>query len=115
MKRNQQKDEFEKLIEMYRRSLNDNLPLTKAQIAQMEKEMERLPSVPDEISDPDALLARGYVAYSKLIENQVEMVNDSLGMAMAARNGETLSEESMQKIIRLMDEDDEEKSEKDSN
>ena len=127
MKKSRHETEFGKLIDVYRQSLDVNLPLTKAQMARLEEELQHLPPMPDEIDDPDALLARGYVryedilqrqaqlargyvAYSELIDNKEEMVNEHWGIALAARNGEEISQESMQKIIKLIDGADEKSS-----
>lgn len=98
---------FEKLIDIYRRMSEINLPLTEKQIMSNEHEMMKLPAMPVTLSDPEALLQRGYVSYEDLLEKRSqEVMEGAERLAFAARNGQEISEESLQKIIRLIDEDD---------
>lgn len=99
--------EFERLIDIYRRRSEIRLPLTEKQIQVFEDEMMKLPEMPATLSDPDALLKRGYVSYENLLEKQgQEVMEGAKTYSLAARNGQDISEESLQKIIRLIDEDD---------
>lgn len=64
-------------------------------------------TLPDYLTDPEALLQRGYVSYEYLLEKRSqEVMEGAERLAFAARNGQEISEESLQKIIRLIDEDD---------
>ncbi len=109
--------EFERLIDIYRRRSEIRLPLTEKQIQVFEDEMMKLPEMPLTLSDPDALLKRGYVSYEELLEKQGQEVQEVMEpaerFALAARNGQDISEESLQKIIRMIDEGDADKESKD--
>jgi len=109
--------EFERLIDIYRRRSEIRLPLTEKQIQVFEDEMMKLPEMPLTLSDPDALLKRGYVSYEELLEKQGQEVQEVMEpaerYALAARNGQDISEESLQKIIRMIDEGDGDKESKD--
>jgi len=109
--------EFERLIDIYRRRSEIRLPLTEKQILVFEDEMMKLPEMPLTLSDPDALLKRGYVSYEELLEKQGQEVQEVMEpaerYALAARNGQDISEESLQKIIRMIDEGDADKESKD--
>jgi len=109
--------EFERLIDIYRRRSEIRLPLTEKQIQVFEDEMMKLPEMPLTLSDPDALLKRGYVSYEELLEKQGQEVQEVMEpaerYALAARNGQDISEESLQKIIRMIDEGDADKESKD--
>lgn len=102
--------EFERLIDIYRRRSEIKLPLSEKQIQSFEHEMMKLPEMPLTLSDPDALLKRGYVSYEELLDKQGQEVQGVMEpaerFALAARNGQVISEESLQKIIRMIDEDD---------
>ncbi len=101
---------FEKLLRAKLLRSGKLLPTTTAHLSKLGKKPLDTASLPDFLKDADALMARGYVAYSKLMDNQKERVNEPEIYTFAARNGEEISQESMQKIIKLIDENDEEQS-----
>jgi hypothetical protein len=105
--------EFEKLLKEKMLRSGKYLPTTAAHLSKLGKEPLDMATLPDILKDYEALMAQDYVASTKLIDDRKTLVNEPVPLLMAARNEQEISEESMQKIIRLTDEGNEKNKQQD--
>ena len=76
------------------------IPTTEAEVNAMPKSKSDQEALPDMLADPMAMLNRGYMKPSV---DSIK-VNEPEAFGIAARNGNGLSKETIEKINRLLDE-----------
>lgn len=87
---------FEKKLEFFLRSSGRLFPITPAQVEAFEKQNPNHPST-TLLIDPIDILRRGHINYT-LPKQSEELQPENEWQAMAARNGTTLSPETLRKM-----------------
>jgi hypothetical protein len=95
------------ILEGYLRSNGSLIPLTAKQVELFRKNNFKVPKIPAHMKDAGALLERGMVAYSRKVAEETEDEGSyNANLALAARNGEMPSDESIRIINEALEEED---------
>jgi len=101
-------NKLEQMLKAYLRSTGNLIPRHPEEIRTFEKRKIETPDfTKDQEEDPLNILQRGYIPYELSIKHNPKIVSEPQGFSMnwAARNGVSLSENTIQKITRQIEED----------
>lgn len=115
-------EQIERMVDNYLRCKGRALPVTEEQIARFEKKLDKETPQENLLMNAEALLKRGYVSHEALIDryypqqehktthlkinrnNQFAVMPDYENeLGLAARNGVSVSSDSMEKMLRHLE------------